>query len=116
MHWCHRQKTREGSGPPPQIAVPNFSITNNFFVVLLALVDAHYKFKVVDIESYGRNSDVGIFAHSELGKYLETHLGIPEGKQLPGISCLAPHVIVGYEAFPLKTDLTFWIRNFTFKF
>ena len=37
--------------------------------------------------SYGRNSDGGIFAHSELGKYLETHLGIPEDKQVPGTSC-----------------------------
>ena len=55
--------------------------------------------------SYGRNSDGGIFAHSKLGKYLETHLGIPDDKQLPGTSCLAPHVIVGDEAFPLKTYL-----------
>jgi len=30
-----------------------------------------------------RNSDGGIFAHSKLWKYLETHLGIPEDKQLP---------------------------------
>ena len=28
--------------------------------------------------SYARNNDGGIFAHSKLGKYLETHLGIPE--------------------------------------
>jgi hypothetical protein len=55
--------------------------------------------------SYGRNSDGGIFAHSKLGKYLETHLGIPEDKQLPGILCLAPHVIMCDEAFPLKTYL-----------
>jgi hypothetical protein len=55
--------------------------------------------------SYGRNSDGRIFAHSKLGKYLETHLGIPEVKQLPGTSCLAPHVTVGDEAFPLKTYL-----------
>jgi hypothetical protein len=48
-------------------------------------------------------SDGGIFGHSELGKYLETHLGIPEDKQLPGTLCLAPHVIMGDEAFPLKT-------------
>jgi hypothetical protein len=46
-----------------------------------------------------------IFAHSKLGKYLETHLGIPEDKQLPGTSCLAPHVIVVDEAFPLKIYL-----------
>jgi len=56
-------------------------------------------------ESHGRNSDGGIFTHSKRGKYLETHLGIPEDKQLPGTLCLAPHVIVGDEAFPLQTYL-----------
>jgi hypothetical protein len=55
--------------------------------------------------SYGRNGDGGIFAHSELGKYLETHLGIPENKQLPGTLCFAPHVIMGDEAFPPKAYL-----------
>jgi hypothetical protein len=54
---------------------------------------------------YGRNSDGGIFAQSKLGKYLETHLDVPEDKQLPGTSCLAPHVMVVDEAFPLKTYL-----------
>jgi hypothetical protein len=88
---------------PLQIVVPSFSITNTVF--LLALVDAHYKFTVVDIGSYGRNSNGGIFAHSEFGKYLETYLGIPEDKQLPGTSCSAPHVIVRDEAFPLKSYL-----------
>ena len=72
---------------------------------MLALVDARYKLAVVDIGSYGRNSDGGIFAHSKLGKYLGTHLSIPEDKQLPRTSCLAPHVIVGDEVFPLKTYL-----------
>jgi hypothetical protein len=52
-----------------------------------------------------RNSDGGIFAHSKLGKYLETYLGIPEDKQLPGTLCLAPHVIMGDEAFPRETYL-----------
>ena len=50
-------------------------------------------------------SDGGIFAHSKLGKYLETHLGIPEDKQLLGTLYLAPHVIMGDEAFSLKTYL-----------
>jgi len=86
-------------------ALPNSS--SKFFtytVFLLPLVDAHYKFTIVDIGLYGRNSDGGIFAHSKLGKCLETHLGIPEDKQLPGTSCLAPHVIVGDKAFPLETS------------
>jgi hypothetical protein len=52
-----------------------------------------------------RNSDGGIFAHSKLGKYLETHLGIADNKNSPGTSCLALHVIVGEEACPLKTYL-----------
>jgi len=55
--------------------------------------------------SYGRNRDGGTFAHSKLGKCLATHLGLPEGKLLPGILCLAPHVIMGGEAFRLKTYL-----------
>ena len=86
-------------------APPNSSSKHSFSVVLLALVDTHYKFPFVDIGSYGRYSGGGIFAHSKLVKYLETHLGILEDKQLPGTSCLTPHVIVGDEAFPLKTYL-----------
>ena len=35
------------------------------------------------------------FLHIQnLGKYLETHLDIPEVKQLPGTLCLAPYVII----------------------
>jgi len=49
--------------------------------------------------------EIAIFAHSKLWKYLETHLGIPEDKQLPGTSCLAPHIVMGDEAFPVKTSL-----------
>jgi hypothetical protein len=58
----------------------------------------------VDRESRGRYGDGGIFAHSKLGKYVETRLGIPQDKQLPGTH-LAPHVFVGDKAFPLKTYL-----------
>jgi len=90
---------------PPNSGSKFFNYKQNFSVVLLVLVDALYKFTVVDIESYGRNSDGVIFAHSKLGKYLETHLGIPEDKQLPGTSYLVPNVIVGDEVFPLKTYL-----------
>jgi len=90
---------------PPNSGFKFFNYKHSFCVVLLALVDALYKFTVVDIGSYGRNSDGGIFAHSKLGKHLQTHLAIPKDKQLPGTSCLSPHVIVGVEAFPIKTYL-----------
>jgi hypothetical protein len=51
-----------------------------------------------------RNSDGGIFAHSKFGKYVETHLGILDDKQLPRTSSLTPHVM-GDKAFPVKTYL-----------
>jgi hypothetical protein len=90
---------------PPHRGSKYFNYEHSFSVVLLALVDTLYKFTVVDIGSYGRNSAGGIFAHSKLGKHLETHLGIPENKQLPRTTCSVPHVIVGDEACPLKSYL-----------
>jgi hypothetical protein len=87
---------------PPNSGSQYFKYKHSFSVVLLVLVDARYKFTVVDIGSYGRNGDGGIFAHSKLRKYLETHAGIPEDKQLSGTTCLAPHVM-GDKAFHLKT-------------
>lgn len=43
-------------------------IKKTFSVILLALVDAVYSFIAVDIGSYGKNSDGGIFATSNLEK------------------------------------------------
>jgi hypothetical protein len=47
-----------------------------------------------------------VFANSSLGKALrDGSLGIPEDKPLPGTNDPLPHVIVGDEAFPLRTYL-----------
>jgi hypothetical protein len=69
---------------PPNSGSKFFNYKHGFFVVLLAMVDARYKFAVVDIGSYGRKCDGGIFAHSKFGNYVEAHLGIPENKRLSG--------------------------------
>ncbi|KAK5647943.1 hypothetical protein RI129_002835 [Pyrocoelia pectoralis] len=83
-----------------------FNYKKTFSVVLLALVDAHYRFIAVDIGSYGKNSDGGIFANSNLGQSLDSEkLNIPEDRALPGTNILAPYVILGDEAFPLKKYL-----------
>ena len=49
-----------------------FNYNKTFSVVLLALVDdAHCNFIAVDVGAYGKNSDGGIFANSNLGKALQ---------------------------------------------
>jgi hypothetical protein len=74
-----------------------------FSIVLLALVDANYKFIAVDAGAYGPCSDGGVSANSSLGATLrEGSLQLPPDKPLPGTDEPMPHVILGDEAFPLK--------------
>nr|XP_057926689.1 uncharacterized protein LOC131128123 [Doryrhamphus excisus] len=80
----------------------------NFSIVLLALVDADYRFRAVQVGDFGRMSNGGVFASSDLGKGLETGtLHVPPSATLPGAPELGPlpHVMVGDVAFPLKTYL-----------
>jgi hypothetical protein len=91
---------------PPANNVSTFLNYKHILSVdLLAFVDARYKFTVVDIGSYGRNSDGRIFAHWKLRKYLETHPNIPEGKKLPRILCLASSCYCGKQYHPSENLL-----------
>jgi len=77
-----------------------------FSIVLLAMVDANYKFIVVDIGSYGKEGDSGIFLKSVMGKQvLNGSFGFPEDCVLPGSDIVVPHVIVGDEAFRLHRHI-----------
>jgi len=70
------------------------------------MVDANYKFIVVDIGSYGKEGDSGIFLKSELGKQiLGGTFRFPENSALPGSNIVVPHVIVGDEAFRLHKHI-----------
>jgi hypothetical protein len=63
---------------PPNSGSLYFNYKKTFSIVLLALVDAQYKFLAVDIGAYGKNSDGGILSNSNLGKALERNkLNIP---------------------------------------
>ena len=72
----------------------------------MALVDANYKFTLIELGGYGKSSDGGLFTKSILGKSLEANtLNIPNSKPPPNSEEPLPSVIVGDEAFTLKKYL-----------
>lgn len=74
--------------------------------MLLANIDANYKFITIDVGSMGRFSDGLIFANSELGKRMEkSALCFPNPKPLQGQDERTPYVLVGDEVFPLMENL-----------
>jgi hypothetical protein len=73
--------------------------------VLLAIVDPYYKFIVVDIGSYGRHSDSGIFENSAFYReYIDGKTILPL-KPLSGTNIHVPHVLIGDEGFEIQTYL-----------
>lgn len=83
-----------------------FNYKDYFSIVMLAMVDANYKFIAVDVGSFGREGDSGIFLKSTMGQQiLDGSFGFPEKKQLPGSDKVLPHVIVGDEAFRLHSNI-----------
>lgn len=81
-----------------------FNYKHFFSVVLLALVDANYRFIYIDVGASGRAGDAGVFAASSLRKALDDNtLNLPE----PGVisSQQIDFHIVGDDAFPLSTKL-----------
>jgi len=55
-----------------------FNYKHYFSVVLMALVDAHYKFLFVDVGCYGRYADVGVFNSCSLSAALEADITFSE--------------------------------------
>ena len=52
----------------------SFNYKGQFIIVLLALVDANYKFIYADVGCNGRISDGGVFRNSTLSKVISTNL------------------------------------------
>lgn len=97
-HVCIRKPICSGSS--------FYNYKQHCSIVLMATVDAHYRFTTVDIGSMGRFSDGNIFAESNLGKNLRNgSLQLPEPKPLPGQNEVTPYVFIGDEAFPLSPYL-----------
>lgn len=76
-----------------------------YSIVLLAVVDCNYKFVMVDVGAYGKQSDGGVLEQSKFGKRLQQgKLQLPKDLHLPNTRLPAPCVFVGDEAFQLRTD------------
>lgn len=93
---------------PPLSGSQYFNYKKTFSIVLLALVDADYRFRVVQVGDFGRTSDGGVYAGSDLGRGMVSRaLHVPHAAPLLGAAHLGdvPFVMVGDAAFPLKPYL-----------
>ena len=89
--------------PPPNSGSYYFNYKHSFSIVLLAIVDANYRFIYVNIGCNGRISDGGVFRNCDLYKELEEkRLNIPDATLIHGMQSPFPYVIVADDAFPLK--------------
>ena len=89
--------------PPANSGSYYFNYKHSFSTVLLAIVDADYKFIYTDVGCNGRVSDGGVFKNCNLYRALEEkQLNIPNPTVLPGTQNQFPFVIVADDAFPLK--------------
>lgn len=80
---------------PTNSASAFYNYKGYFSTIMLALVDSNYCFIYLEVGSAGRESDGGIFSRSALKREIEANtLNMPPN-----------YVIVGDDAFPLKTYL-----------
>lgn len=68
-------------GAPDHSGFPFYNYKGTYSVVLLAVVDAEYCFRVFDVGSYGRSSDGGTLVNSAL---VRGTLGLHPNAALPG--------------------------------
>lgn len=77
-----------------------------FFIILQGLVDAYYKFIVIDVGGYGKQSDDGTFLVSHLHEFIEYGgITFPEPKMLPNTNIQAPFFMLADEVYPLLPHL-----------
>lgn len=85
-----------------------FNYKHFYSLILLAICDADYCFRIIDVGSYGKESECNVFKKSVFGKNLYADkVNFPPDKVLPGDEegIPQPYVIVGDEAFALNKHL-----------
>jgi hypothetical protein len=77
-----------------------------YFIVLQAVADARYRFIGMDVGAYGKQSDGGIFRRSSFYHLLNSNnFNMPDDKELPLSDVKLPFVMLGDEAYPLRSYL-----------
>lgn len=80
-----------------------FDCKTHFSVIMLALVDADYKFLYIDAGAVGRSSDAGVWDKCSLKAAIDQKLlNILPTNKPPYSEKVCPSVVVGDDAFPLK--------------
>ncbi|CAI6370576.1 unnamed protein product [Macrosiphum euphorbiae] len=96
-HVVHQAVSNSGSS--------NYNYKGTHSIVLLALCDANYNFKLVDIWSPGRCSDGGIFKNSVIGKsMLSESIDFPKPVEIDNVNGPIPFHLVADESFTLLTN------------
>ena len=83
-----------------------FNYKHSFSVVMMALVDADYKFIYCDVGCNGRISDGGVFAGCSLDEAMQKKTAnIPKPQPAPGDERPISYSMVADEAFPLRENI-----------
>ncbi|XP_054763663.2 uncharacterized protein LOC129270291 [Lytechinus pictus] len=91
---------------PPNSGSLYYNYKGFYSVVLMALVDADYRFIWVDIGGMGSASDAQIYNASELRECVEDgSLGLPDPDPLPNDNQDGPYFFVGDDAFALRPNM-----------
>ena len=91
---------------PPKSGTLYHNYKKFFSIVLMALVDADYRFLWIDVGTPGSNSDAQIWNDCELQDLIkEDKLQVPADAPLPGFDEPIPYAIVGDDAFALRKYL-----------
>ncbi|XP_048245223.1 uncharacterized protein LOC125376877 [Haliotis rufescens] len=104
QHTCGSLDSNHVACKAPQKSGSVYYNNKEFYsIVLMAMVDADYKFLWADVVSPGASSDAQIYNESELKQMAEDGtIGFPTPDPLPNAYKDVPYFFVGEDAFGLR--------------